>query len=73
MIDKTEFAVEMKRNGDTQGILANDMGYARITFNRKLNESKGAAFTLPDLSYLKKRWKLTDSRFIAIFFADIVS
>lgn len=73
MINKTEFEVEMKRNGDTQSVLASDMGYARITLNRKLNESMGASFTLPDLSFLKKRWKLTNSRFIAIFFTDNVS
>ncbi len=73
MINKTEFEVEMKRNGDTQSILAKDMGYARITLNRKVNETMGASFTLPDLSFLKRRWKLTDIRFITIFFAENVS
>jgi hypothetical protein len=63
----------MKRNGDTQSIMATDMGYSRITLNRKLNETRGASFTLPDLSFLKKRWQLTDARFITIFFADNVS
>ena len=73
MIDKTEFEVEMKRSGHTQETLAKDMGYSRITLNRKLNETMGASFTLPDLSFLKKLWKLTDIRLVEIFFADNVS
>lgn len=72
-MNKTEFEVEMKRHKDNQSILSHDMGIARITLSRKINESNGASFTQPEIVFLKKRWKLSAQRVDEIFFDSAVS
>ena len=68
-----EFDKEMKKHGDNKSSLARMMGYARITLSRKINEWHGASFTAMDLEFFRKRWKLSDERFVEIFFGTNVS
>jgi hypothetical protein len=72
-MNKIEFEHEMKKNGDTQMTLAIDMGISRTTLNGKINETNGKEFLTSELNFIKKRYRLSDSRFIEIFFAKNVS
>jgi len=72
-MNKTEFIVEMKRHKDTQASLANAMGLARVTLNRKINEIGGSSFTQPELKFITDRYSLTAERAMELFFASNVS
>lgn len=72
-MNKTEFEYEMKKHGDTQETLAVDMGISRATLNGKINETSGKEFFTSELKFIRKKYSLSDARFIEIFFADYVS
>lgn len=72
-MNSAKFIGMMHENGDTQTSLSKAMGIARCTLKRKIYEIDGAAFTLPELRFLKKRYSINDSEYMAIFFADDVS
>ena len=56
-------------NGDTQAIVASNIGIRTSSFNRKINEKNGAAFNQSEMLFLKEKYNMSDSTFIAVFFA----
>lgn len=72
-MNKIELSYEMKKHGDNQDSLAKALNVSRPWLNSKLNEKKGAAFTLPEMILIKKRYNLTAARVEEIFFTKAVS
>lgn len=58
-------------NGDTQRRLAEALGISRPTLSAKMNGR--ASFTQPEISAMKRRYKLTADDIEHIFFEDSVS
>lgn len=58
----------MKLHGDTGTSLAKYLGIARPTFSAKINETNGAEFTQGEISLIKKKYDLTPSDVVEIFF-----
>lgn len=55
-----------------QEILADAMGLSLSRLNAKINETN-AEFTQNEMKFIRKRYKLTDGEFIAIFFGNKAS
>lgn len=72
-MNKALLRAAMVENGDTQESLASAMGISCSRLNAKVNERDGAAFNLRELSFMKERYKLSDEKATAIFFAKKVS
>lgn len=72
-MNKKELAAEMKRYGDTQLSLAEALGLSRTRLNAKINETNNAAFTQPEISIIRARYKLSANAVETIFFEQIVS
>lgn len=64
---------EMVLHDDTNSTLANALGITPQSLSAKMNETNGAEFTQGEMNVIRTRYTLTDSKFIAIFFADCVS
>ena len=62
----------MVLNGDTNKSLADYLGISETSVSNKINE-KGTQFTQGEISKIKKRYSLTDTQTIAIFFSWEVS
>ena len=56
-------------NGDNQGILAEWMGISQGTLSAKMNEKRGAQFTLSEIKKIIERYNLTDHEVVEIFFS----
>lgn len=63
----------MKKFGDTQESLAEYLGIARTSFNKKINERDGASFTQPEIKAIKDKYGLSADELNKIFFAENVS
>lgn len=63
----------MAEFGDTQATLSAAMGLSLSRFNAKVNERNDAAFTQSEMSFIIERYKLSNDRAMAIFFAEKVS
>lgn len=62
------FKQTMKEHEDTQAKLAEALGLEPKTVCRKVNETRGASFTVPEMLAIKKRYRLSDEQANAIFF-----
>lgn len=67
-MNKNEFISAMKRYGDRQSDLADAIGLSRVRLSAKINERNGASFSQPEISTIKRRYKLSDSEIVDIFF-----
>ena len=63
----------MKWYGDRNEDLAKYIGISPQRFSAKLNETDGAEFTQGEIKKIIKKYNLTASEVMAIFFADYVS
>ena len=72
-MNKRELDAIMSRYGDTQTSLAMAMGLSRTRLNAKINETNNAAFTQPEISQIRLRYKLTPEEVDKIFFETKVS
>ncbi len=72
-MNKNKLLGIIKENNDTQEGLADALNITRQTLSKKINETNGASFTLFELKIIRIRYKLNESDFNAIFFADLVS
>lgn len=70
-MNKEKLKSVMCLNGDNQTRLANALGISRNTLSAKINGK--ASFTQPEISAIKKMYKLTANEVEDIFFADEVS
>lgn len=67
-MNSIELEVEMKRHGDTGSVLAKYLNITQQTFSAKKNGDK-AEFTQKEISMIKSRYELNDSRTVEIFFS----
>ncbi|MCR5174639.1 MAG: hypothetical protein K6C09_08450 [Oscillospiraceae bacterium] len=72
-MNKNMLAGIMKMNGDTQAVLASDLGISLGRLNAKINETGGAEFTQREISRIKERYRLDPGEVDKIFFASNVS
>lgn len=77
-MNKKLFGVQMVLNDETQDTVAEALGVARGTLNRKINEypdpnGNRYMFNQKEISALIERWKLTPEDVVAIFFNRNVS
>ena len=59
----------MVLHGDTNMILAKYLGMSKQSLSAKLNENK-QEFTQGEIAAIRKRYELSDSQLVAIFFAN---
>lgn len=64
---------EMVLHDDTNVSLAAVLGISPQSLSAKMNETNGAEFTQGEMNVIRNRYDLTDAKFVAIFFADLVS
>lgn len=64
---------EMVLHDDTNASLATVLGITPQSFSAKMNETNGAEFTQSEMNTIRRRYNLTDEKFVSIFFADFVS
>lgn len=67
----TEFRVEMLRHDDTNDTLAKALNVTSVTISNKINGNTD--WTRPELSALRKRYSMSNDRFMEIFFDEKVS
>lgn len=67
-MDKQKLKALLVEHGETQAKLAEALGISRVTLSSKINEKKGAVFTQPEISAIKKRYALSDTQISEIFF-----
>lgn len=60
---------KMREKGMTQEAVAKDMGVSLSRFNAKLNQRKGAEFSLGEVQTLRRMLGLTAKQTDQIFFA----
>lgn len=72
-VNKNKLESVMKLHGDTGTVLSNYLGIARSTFSAKLNETNGAEFTQSEIAAIRRKYNLTDSDVVDIFFTSKVS
>jgi len=65
-----ELKVEMMRHNDTGDTLASALNITRSSLSNKMNGTNNREFTQREISIIKERYELTDTRLIEIFFAD---
>ena len=70
-MDKDMLISVMYLNGDTQLLLAEALGITRTTLSAKINGR--ASFTQPEISSIKKRYRLSAEQIEYFFFTDNVS
>lgn len=58
----------MQQNKDTQASLAKVLGMHRITFNYKLNERNGGAFTVEEMEAIADYYKVPANQRAELFF-----
>lgn len=64
------FKHTMKVHEDTQAKLAEALALDPKTVCRKINETRGASFTFPEMLAIKKRYQLSDEQANTIFFGS---
>lgn len=67
------FVSKMKLFGDTQKILAEELGLSLTRINEKINETNGAEFRMREIRFFRDRWSLTPEEVDLIFFTKKVS
>lgn len=71
-MNKNMFVSKMKLFGDTQAILADELGCSVSRLNAKINETDGAEFKQSEIKFFRDRWHLTPEEVDQIFFAEKV-
>ena len=69
-MNKALLSSVMVKHNDTQGRLAKAMGLSLSRFNAKINERDGAAFTQSEMTFIIKRYSLTNDEAMEIFFCQ---
>lgn len=72
-MNKNMLAGIMRANGDTQAILAREIGISTQSFNAKINEKNGIQFRRSEIQAIKDRYNLDDKTIGMIFFTQSVS
>ena len=72
-MNKNMFVSKMKLFGDTQEVLAKELGISLSRLNAKINETDGAEFKQNEIRFFRNRWNLTPEEVDQIFFAQKVS
>lgn len=72
-MNKNMFVSKMKLFGDTQTILAEELGISLTRLNEKINEVDGAEFWQHEIKFFRDRWHLTPEEVDQIFFTVLVS
>lgn len=67
-MDKELLKTMMLRHGDTQAMLASEMGLSVSRFNLKLNSKRGAEFTQREMLFFVLRYNLSELDTNKIFF-----
>lgn len=62
------FKAYLRRNGDTQKSLADEMGLSLSRINAKINQTGGAEFMMSEILWMADHWKLTNEEVCLIFF-----
>lgn len=68
MINKNKFVSKMKLFGDTQSIIAEELGISLSGLNAKINETNGSQFRQSEIEFFRIRWNLTPEEVVEIFF-----
>ncbi len=68
-MNKALLKAAMAEHGDTQNSLAEAMGISLSRLNAKINERNQAAFNQQEIAFIRDRYKLSNDRAMAIFFA----
>lgn len=68
-MNKCKLLAVLAAHGENQTKLADFLGISRVTLSKKINEKRNAVFTQPEISAIKKRYKLSDTDISSIFFA----
>lgn len=63
----------MAKHSDTQTSLAEAMSLSLSRLNAKINESHGAAFTQTEMTFIIKRYELSNDEACEIFFSQKVA
>ena len=72
-MNKNMFVSKMKLFGDTQEVLAKDLGISLTRLNEKINETEGAEFWQHEIKFFIIRWNLTPEEVVLIFFTEKVT
>ena len=72
-MNKNMLAGIMRAHGDTQAVLAHEIGISTQSFNAKINEKCGREFQRSEIQKIKDRYGLDDETVGRIFFAPVVS
>ena len=72
-MNKRLLRAEMLLHGDTNKSLADYLGIAESTLSNKINESRGAEFSQNEMNGIRKRYSLSNEKFINLFFNPSVS
>lgn len=72
-MNKNLLAGIMKMHGDTQAVLAHEIGISTQSFNLKINEKFGREFQRSEIQKIKDRYGLDDETVGKVFFAHKVS
>ncbi len=71
-MDKELLKTMMLSRGDTQAMLASEMGLSVSRFNLKLNSKRGAEFTQKEILFFVLRYDLSELETSKIFFAESI-
>lgn len=64
---------EMVLHGDTNKTLSEYLGINASSLNNKIHEKGGSGFNRKELFQIKKRYGLSNDKFVDIFFENMVS
>lgn len=67
-MNKYKLKAKMLEHGDTSEKLAEILGIHRSSLSAKMNGYRGAEFNQTEIKTIAKRYEMTDSEVIAIFF-----
>ncbi len=69
-MNKNKLLAVIAEHGETQKTLAEALGITRVTLCKKNREKNKSVFTQPEISAIKRRYKLSAEAVSAIFFAE---
>lgn len=67
-MNKKKLRAKMMEFGDTAEKLAEILGIHRSSLSAKMNGYRGAEFNQTEIKTIAKRYKMTDTEIVAIFF-----
>lgn len=72
-MNKNLLKSHMASKGDTQAVLAKEMGLSLSRLNAKINGTSSAEFTQTEIAFIASRYKLSPKELEAVFFDSKVS